>query len=209
MTMNLDHSRCSIKTRAVLGSCAVGLALLPVSASAHTGLGVPDGFVHGFAHPLSGPDHVLAMTAVGLLAAQLGGRALWLLPSTFVVVMALAGLAGMAGVSLSFVEIGIGMSVVVLGLAVASQLRMPTLIATSLVGFFAVFHGHAHGTEMPQSMPGLAYGVGFVSATALLHAIGIGSGLAMAKLGSVASRRMVQLGGAAIAVAGAAILASP
>lgn len=192
--------------RFILRFCATVIAFLPVAASAHVGIGDTHGFVHGFSHPLSGIDHVLAMVAVGLFAAHLGGRALWLVPLTFVSVMALAGISGMAGVKLPFVEIGIGMSVVVLGLAVAFQLSVPTLVATSLVGFFAIFHGHAHGTEMPESVSGLVYGVGFICATALLHAIGVSLGLAIGKAGQMYSRRIVQIGGGAMAIAGVAIL---
>jgi urease accessory protein len=162
--------------------------------------------MHGFSHPLSGVDHILAMVAVGLFAAQLGGRAVWLVPMTFVSVMALAGVAGMASVKLPFVEIGIGMSVVVLSLAVAFQLNVPTLVAMALVGFFAIFHGHAHGAEMPESASGFEYGVGFVCATALLPTIGVGLGLAIGQAGKIYGRRIVQIGGGAMAIAGLAIL---
>jgi urease accessory protein len=116
----------------------ITLSSLSSAASAHVGVGDTTGFVHGLSHPLSGIDHILAMVAVGLFAAHLGGRALWLVPLTFVSVMALAGVAGMAGIGLPFVEIGIGMSVVVLGLAIAFQLNVPTLAAMGLVGFFAL-----------------------------------------------------------------------
>jgi urease accessory protein len=170
------------------------------------GAGDAHGFVHGFSHPLGGIDHILVMVAVGLFAAHLGGRALWLVPLTFVSVMALAGMAGMAGVNFPFVEIGIGMSVVVLGLAVALQLSVPTLVAMGLVGFFAIFHGHAHGAEIPQGVSGLFYGVGFISATAVLHVMGVGLGLAIGKTGQAYSGRIVQVGGGVIAIAGAAIL---
>ena len=192
--------------RSILRLSAVALTLLPVTASAHVGVGDTHGFMHGFSHPLSGIDHILAMVAVGLFAAQLGGRALWLMPLTFVSVMALAGVAGMGDVKLPLVEIGIGMSVVVLSLAVAFQLNVPTLVAMALVGFFAIFHGHAHGTEMPESASGLAYGVGFVCATALLHAIGVGLGLAIGQAGRSYSRRIAQVGGGAMAIAGIAML---
>ena len=166
--------------RSVLGLCAGAIAYLPVAASAHPG--VADhmhGFASGFAHPFSGIDHVLAMVAVGLFAAHLGGRALWIVPLSFVSVMTLAGIAGTAGVALPFAEIGIALSVVVLGLAVAFQLNVPTVAAAALAGFFAVFHGYAHGAEMPASMSGLSYGLGFICATLLLHATGVGLGLAM------------------------------
>jgi urease accessory protein len=128
-------------------------------------------------------------------------------PLTFISVMAFAGILGMAGVGMPFVEIGIGMSVVVLGLAIALQINVSTLAAMGFVGFFAIFHGHAHGAEMPESVSGLAYGVGFVCATALFHAVGIGLGLAIGHAGQKYSRRIVQVGGGAMAVAGVAILA--
>jgi len=192
--------------RSILRLCAVALTLSPIAASAHVGVGETHGFIHGFSHPLSGIDHILAMVAVGLFAAHLGGRALWLVPVTFVSVMALAGIAGMAGVKLPFVEFGIGMSVVVLSLAVAFQLNVPTLVAMALVGFFAIFHGHAHGAEMPESTSGFAYGVGFICATALLHAIGISLGLAAGYAGKIYGRRIIQIGGGAMAIAGMAIL---
>jgi len=181
-------------------------AMFPVAALAHVGVGDANGIVHGFSHPLSGIDHILTMVAVGVFAAHLGGRALWLVPLTFVTVMAIAGLVGMAGIGLPFVEIGIGLSVVVLGLVVAFQLNPPTVAAMALVGFFAIFHGHAHGAEMPETASGLAYGVGFVSATALLHAIGIGLGLAIGRIGKNYSQWVVQAGGGAMALAGVAIL---
>lgn len=192
--------------RSVLKLGAATLVLLPVTASAHVGVGDAHGFVHGFSHPLSGIDHILAMLAVGLLAVQLGGRTLWLVPLTFVSAMALAGIVGTAGIKVPFVEIGIGMSVVVMGLAIASRLSLPTLVAMSLVGFFAIFHGHAHGTEMTESVSGLAYGVGFVCATALLHAIGVGTGLVIGKASHLYSRPIVQIAGGAMTISGIAIL---
>jgi len=192
--------------RSILRFCATVIAFVPVAASAHVGVGDAHGFVHGFSHPLSGIDHVLAMVAVGLFAAHLGGRALWLVPLSFVSVMALAGIAGSAGTKLPFVEIGIGMSIVVLGLAVALQLSVPTLVAMGLVGFFAIFHGYAHGIEMPQGVSGLFYGAGFICATTLLHAMGVGLGLAIGKTGQVYGRRIVQIGGGVMAIAGAATL---
>src|SRR5262249_14568410 len=179
----------------ILRLCAVAFTLFPIAASAHVAFGDTHDFVHGFSHPLSGIDHILAMVAVGLFAAHLGGRALWLVPLTFVSVMTLAGIAGMAGVKFSVVGSGIGMSVVVFGLAVALQFSVPTLVAMGLVGFFAIFHGHAHGIEMPEGASGLSYGVGFICATAMFHAMGIGLGLAIGKIGQVYSRRIVQIGG--------------
>src|SRR4051794_25073867 len=130
------------------------------AAQAHTGIGDTAGFAHGFAHPLGGIDHVVVMVAVGLFAARLGGRALWLVPLSFVSVMIAGGALGMAGIDVPFVEFGIGLSVVVLGLAVAFGLHLPTAAAMALVGVFAIFHGHAHGAEMPESASGLIYGAG-------------------------------------------------
>ena len=132
-------------TRILNWLIAIPLALVPAVASAHVGVGDTNGFVHGFSHPLSGLDHILAMVAVGLFAVRLGGRALWLVPLTFVSVVAVAGVLGMAGVGLPYVEIGIGISLIVLGTAIALQLNIPTLAAMGLVGFFAIFHGHATG----------------------------------------------------------------
>src|SRR5262245_49230912 len=194
--------------RSLLRFCAAAIAFAPHPASAHVGVGDTHSFIHGFSHPLGGIDHVLAMVAVGLFAAHLGGRALWLVPLTFVFVMAFAGIAGMAVVEIPFTAIGIGMSVVVPGLAIAFQLSVPTLAAMALVGFFAIFHGYAHGAEMPESVSGLSYGLGFVCATALLHAAGVGLGIAIGKTGQIYSHHIAQIGGAAMAIAGVAIVIS-
>jgi urease accessory protein len=176
-------------------------------AQAHIGVGDVNGFHYGFMHPMSGLDHILAMVAVGLFAAHLGGRALWLAPAAFVAMMAIGGALGAAGVPLPYVETGIGLSVVVLGIAVASGSTLPTAAAMGLVGFFAMFHGHAHGVETPQTASGLEYGAGFVVATATLHAIGVGLGLAAGRLSAAYGRRILQTAGAATAVTGVAILA--
>jgi urease accessory protein len=155
------------------------LALVPTVAFAHPGHeGVSP--ISGFMHPLGGVDHIMAMVAVGLLAARLGGRALWLVPASFVAAMAVAGVAAMAGMGLPYVEAGITVSVVVLGAVVAFGVAMPVAFAMGLVAFFAVFHGYAHGVEMPAAISGLAYGVGFIAATTTLHGIGLGLGLAIA-----------------------------
>jgi urease accessory protein len=182
-------------------------ALAPSVAFAHTGVGGTAGFVHGFAHPMTGLDHVLAMVMVGLFAYQLGGRALWLVPATFVGVMAIGGVLGVAGIGVPFVEVGIALSVIVLGAVVAFRIQAPTALAMAVVGLFAVFHGHAHGTEMPETAAGAAYGLGFMLATALLHTAGIGFGVL---LGRAAERRgalVTRAAGAAAAVAGVALLA--
>jgi urease accessory protein len=194
-------------TRLALRAIAAAAAtLLPTAAWAHTGAGSAVGFVHGFVHPVSGIDHVLAMIAVGIFAANLGGRALWAVPATFVSVMALGGALGMAGIAVPFVEIGIAGSVIVLGLAVALRWQWPVAAAMALVGAFAVFHGHAHGAEMPVDASGFEYAAGFMIATALLHAVGIGFGLGIARFGRVHAPRAIQFGGVAMAVAGLGLL---
>jgi urease accessory protein len=182
------------------------LALLPTAALAHTGHAAAGGLAAGFLHPLGGLDHVLAMVAVGLLAWNLGGRALWLVPLAFVAAMAAAGAIGMAGTALPLVELGIGLSVVAIGGLVALGLRLPTALAMGIAAVFAIFHGHAHGTEMDPTASGLAYGAGFVAATVLLHATGILAGLGLGRLaagGGAPSRAS----GAAIAALGVLILA--
>jgi urease accessory protein len=197
-----------IAPRLAAASLALAMTIaLPTIASAHPGHEGTPGFIHGFLHPLGGIDHILAMVAVGLFAAQLGGRALWLVPASFVVTMAAAGIAGMAGLELPYVEAGIALSILVLGAAIALETTMPVAAAMGLVAFFAIFHGHAHGAEMPETMSGLAYGAGFVAATAALHALGIGLGLFIGHTGQTASRRILQIGGSAAALAGAALLA--
>ena len=151
--------------RRCLAAIAAALAFVPTAALAHSGLGHVHGFVQGFAHPLGGIDHVLAMVTVGVFAWQLGGRALWLVPATFVLMMAAGGAIGIAGVELPSVEFGIAASVVVLGAIVALKRKAPLAVAIGVVGAFAVFHGHAHGTEMPPDALGAAYAAGFLLAT--------------------------------------------
>jgi urease accessory protein len=164
------------------------LALAPAVASAHPGH-ESTGLVHGFMHPLGGFDHVVAMVAVGLLAARLGGRALWLVPASFVATMTVAGFAGSTGVALPYVETGIVVSVVVLSAVALFGVAMPVAAAMGLVGFFAVFHGYAHGLEMPETASGITYGSGFVAATAMLHGVGIGLGLMIRQAGRSAVDR--------------------
>jgi urease accessory protein len=186
---------------------AAALVLAPTAAFAHPGIGGAHGFMQGLAHPLGGLDHILAMVAVGILAWQLGGRALWLVPGTFILVMAAGAALAMAGVPLPQVELGIAASVIALGAIVALGLNVPLVIAMGLVGLFAVFHGHAHGTEMPLDAAGAAYAAGFMLATALLHLGGIALGFAIGRIGDALGRRAYQIGGAAIALAGVALLA--
>lgn len=146
-------------------------------ALAHVEQGQAAGFLIGLQHPWSGFDHVLAMIAVGLWGAQLGAPAMWLLPVTFPMVMAFGGMLGLMGVKLPGIEIGIALSAVMLGVMVLAEARPKLMLAASLVSFFAVFHGHAHGTELPPGQNGLLYSMGFVIATGLLHGLGILLGL--------------------------------
>ncbi|HSI41126.1 MAG TPA: HupE/UreJ family protein [Xanthobacteraceae bacterium] len=183
------------------------LLLSPAAAYAHTGLGDTHGFAHGFAHPISGLDHVLAMVTVGIFAAHLSGRALWAVPAAFVALMAVGGGLGMAGVDVPFVELGIALSVVVLGLAVASGPKnWPLGVAMALVGFFAIFHGHAHGAEMPENVSGALYAAGFMLATTALHLAGIGLGFAVGRFGDRLAPRLTQVAGGVMAVAGVGLL---
>lgn len=172
------------------------------TALAHTGHGDTSGFVHGFSHPLGGLDHVLAMVAVGLYAALLGGRALWLVPAAFVAAMALGGAAGAAGYPLPYTEAGIALSVLMLGGVIGLRLNLPTLGAMALAGLFAIFHGHAHGSEMPADVSGLTYAAGFLLATALLHIAGVAVGFVSAR----ATPRIAQITGGAMALAGIVLL---
>lgn len=182
------------------------LTLAPSLAMAHPGADHVHGAVQGFLHPFGGLDHLLAMIAVGMFAAQLGGRALWIVPAAFVGTMAAAGALGMSGVPVPHVEIGIALSVVALGAAVALRLHVPTLLAATLAGIFALFHGYAHGAEMPATMSGLAYGAGFVAATALLHAIGIGTVIAITAPHTQFSQTAVRVLGVLVACAGSVLL---
>jgi urease accessory protein len=149
----------------------------PLSAWAHVELGQAGGFLTGLSHPVSGLDHVIAMVAVGLWGAQLGVPALWVLPVAFPMMMAFGGMLGLMGIPLPGVEIGIAVSAVVLGALVFGQVRLPLPAAVAVVAFFAVFHGHAHGTELQPGQNAMLYSLGFVIATGLLHAAGIAIGL--------------------------------
>ena len=176
------------------------LMFLPSFAYAHVGVGDASGFMYGLTHPTGGLDHVCAMLAVGLWAAQMGGRLVWAVPLTFVGVMALGGALPMLGISLPFVEPGIVLSVLLLGVLIAASVRLPLLLSSSMVGLFALWHGHAHGAEMPELASGIGYALGFMLATALLHAIGIVSGLGLQRW---ARERAIHAAGAGIALCGA------
>jgi len=181
-----------------------GLAAgLPGVALAHTGHGAPGSFASGLAHPLGGLDHVLAMVAVGLLAAHLGGRSVWALPLAFMGMMVAGGAVALFGLALPLVEFGILASVLVLGALIASGRSLPGALAAILCAAFAVFHGHAHGAEMPAAASAALYGAGFVLATGLLHALGIGLGWA---LGRFAPATAMRVAGAAIVLCGAGLV---
>ena len=180
--------------------------LAPTAALAHTGVGHANGFVHGFMHPLGGLDHQLAMILVGVFAYQLGGRALWLVPLTFVGIMALGGFLGIAGIPVPFIELGIALSVIVLGAIVAFGVKVPVAVAMGIVGLFAIFHGHAHGSEMPMDASGLEYGLGFMLATAILHAIGIFIGFLIGMTTNWLGNNVYRVVGGLASVAGVAIL---
>jgi urease accessory protein len=174
-------------------------AIMISAAAAHTGLGDISGFVHGFAHPLGGLDHVLAMVAVGIFAAHLGGWALCLVPAAFVAAMLLGAALGAAGFPLPMVETGIALSILGLGAALVRPWRLSFAAAIAMVGFFAVFHGYAHGAEMSFTSPWLGHGIGFMAATALLHVLGIA-------LATLYSRTFVRVAGGGLALAGTAML---
>jgi urease accessory protein len=178
---------------------ALLLLLAAVPASAHEQSGQAAGFLTGLKHPVSGLDHVLAMISVGLWGAQLGTPAVWLLPVVFPMVMAFGGFLGLLGVPLPGTEVGIALSAILLGLMVALEARPPVWVAATLVGFFGIFHGYAHGTELPAGENALLYSVGFVMATGGLHGIGIGIGVAHRW---TAGRVALRIAGALVAIAG-------
>jgi len=179
------------------------LLVFSAVAGAHEGGGIAGGFYSGFVHPILGWDHVAAMVAVGLWGAFLGNPAIWVLPIVFPMVMAIGGALGVAGIPLPAVETGIATSAVVLGLMVALAARPPLWVAALIVAVFAIFHGYAHGAELPEAANPLAYSLGFVIATGLLHLSGIAFGL-LARW--PAGRLAVRTGGGLIALAGVGFL---
>jgi len=174
------------------------LCLFAGTASAHTGIHTVTSFASGLMHPLSGLDHLLAMIAIGLWAAQQGGRALWAVPATFVSALVLGGGLAWAGLSLPHVETGIASSVLVLGLLIATRRRWAVTAGMAIAAVFAIFHGYAHGLEMPQAASPALYALGFVLATSFLHGVGIA--------GSLVGRYAIQVAGAVIAASGLAML---
>jgi urease accessory protein len=175
------------------------LLLYAQVAEAHVNKGEAVGFLSGLKHPISGLDHVVAMIAVGLWGAQLGAPAIWVLPVAFPMVMAMGGMLGLLGVPLPGMEVGIAASAILLGAAVMMELRPPIALAAALVGFFAIFHGYAHGSELPAGESGLLYSIGFVMATGCLHGVGISIGLVHRWSWG---QRALRVAGAAIALAG-------
>jgi urease accessory protein len=157
-------------------TAAIVSVALTQPALAHEQAGVAGGLVSGLLHPITGIDHLIAMVAVGIWGAQLGAPAIWILPITFPLIMAVGGVLGVLHVPLPMPEVMIAISAVILGVAVAARLRLPFPAAAFVVAIFAIFHGHAHGAELPRAANALAYGVGFVTATGLLHLFGIAIG---------------------------------
>lgn len=182
---------------------AVPMLFVALQVSAHTGDGINSGFASGFWHPIYGWDHVVAMVAVGLWGAFLGKPAIWILPVVFPLVMAFGGALGVLGVPIPAIETGIALSGVVLGLLIAFAVKAPIWVASVIVGVFAIFHGHAHGTELPEAFSPYGYAVGFVIGTGLLHLVGVAFGF----LTTFSAGRMAVRGaGGVIAAVGAAFL---
>lgn len=190
-----------------IGLAVVALALMVPTASAHTGIGNGSGFLDGFAHPFFGLDHILAMTMVGLFAYLLGQRALWLLPASFIIAMAAGGALGMAGLAIPLGELAIAFSVIALSTVVATGGKPPVVAAMALVGFFSIFHGHAHGMEMPDTASGITYMIGFLLATAALHISGIGFGFAIDATSWRYGRALARSAGGLATIAGLFLVA--
>jgi urease accessory protein len=192
------------KSASYLGLLYFVFAMLsPGRAFAHTQGGEALGFISGLLHPVSGLDHVLAMVAVGLWGAQLGTPAIWILPVTFPLVMAFGGMLGLMGVTLPGTEVCIALSAMALGFMVLREAQPNLVIAAFLVGFFAIFHGHAHGTELPPGANGMLYSIGFVIATGTLHAAGVAIGIVHHW---PAGRLALRAAGALVSIAGVVFL---
>jgi urease accessory protein len=179
------------------------LLLTPVMLFAHPDMGQATGFWHGFSHPLTGLDHILAMFAIGIWAVQVGGKAIWAIPLSFVGMMIVGGILGMSGVRIPYVETGIVMSVMVLGVLIIASARLPLAAGMLIAGIFAIFHGHSHGTEIPNAAMGITYSIGFAISTLLLHLSGIDFALF---IGNKAKTQLLRYAGATIAIAGIIML---
>jgi urease accessory protein len=178
------------------------------AAFAHPGLSQHPGLALGFMHPLTGPDHILAMVAIGVVAATLGGRALWTLPLASLAAITLGGGLSIAGIKLPLAETMIALSVVAAGVALALPRKYPLMVATLTVSAFALFHGHAHGADFAPTMSVMLFALGFIIATALLHALGIGLAFATAWLPSTRARDANCAVGFAVAIFGIVQLAT-
>jgi len=199
LSMNLKLKDTNPVLPTWFGLLLLALWLFPSTASAHQETGTVWGFTSGFVHPLTGLDHITAMVAVGLWGAFLGPPAMWVLPVVFPLVMAFGGALGVLGVPLPGVETGIALSSVILGSVVALAVRPPLWVAALIVGSFAIFHGHAHGAEMPKAANAATYAIGFVIATGLLHLSGIALGLLVRWSWG---KKLVRAGGVVIAIIG-------
>jgi urease accessory protein len=181
------------------GAIAISL-WIPKIANAHTGVGDVTGFWHGLEHPIGGLDHILAMLAVGLWAAQMGGKAPWLVPGAFITAMVGSSVMGHFGLPLPGVEQGIVASDFILGMLLLFAVRLPLALSAGIVGVLAIFHGYAHGAEMPETASGLAYGFGFIISTTLLHLAGIGIGLGIDRYQPKLQQLLFRIGGGATVV---------
>lgn len=201
MTIQLTQTNCRLKMRSagLILTLIPGVWVIPQEAAAHIIQGAQGGFGSGFEHPLTGADHFLAMFAVGLWGAQMGGRPVWTLPVTFPLIMVVGGVAGMVGIPLPGIEIGIAISILALGMAIALAWRPAEWVALVLIAFFALCHGHAHGAELPLAADPSDYAIGFVLATGMIHLFGIGVGLGLNK---PAGGRLARALGALIGVGG-------
>jgi urease accessory protein len=194
---NTKRQRCC--RAALLSAITLVAALTSAPAVSHDGTVLPYGsFLSGLTHPVLGLDHFLAMVSVGILSAQIGGRAIWTVPGTFVLIMAVGGLLGWIDVGLTAIEVGIAFSVLALGTAIALDKRVPMVAAMSAVGVFAIFHGYAHGSEMPVVAQPVTYAIGFMTGTAMLHVMG----LIIGDISQHYERGKLLLRGAGVAIAG-------
>lgn len=167
--------------RLMLSIPAIGIVVSATPAEAHTGQHLISGFAAGFGHPFTGLDHMLAMVSVGLFAAFLGGRAIWTVPAGFIAMMLVGGATGIMGIGIPAAEAGIAASIIVLGGLIAWGRSWHPATAMALAGGFALFHGYAHGIEIPEGSGVLAYSAGFALASLALHLFGLAAGAGLTK----------------------------